>query len=147
MTQVSLQAGSSVESMCKRCKTVTDHHIVVMDGEKIVKVECKVCGGRHVYRPATPTATSSSKKADAPKTPRKVSSSRKTSVSVEAAWEKAVGDAENPVRYAMDAVLQDGDVCKHPTFGLGHVQRHIAANTVEVLFQDGLKNLRCAPRS
>ena len=54
MTDSQIQPGSSVESMCKKCKTVTDHHVVVMAGDKIAKVECKVCNARHAY--ASPKA-------------------------------------------------------------------------------------------
>lgn len=146
MSQKQIQAGSSVESMCKRCKTVTDHHVVVMDGDKIVKVECKVCGGRHAFQSPTPTPEPKVKAAT-PRTPRtpSLSSQRKQSAAVEALWEKNVaGSAAQP--YAMTAFFKVGDVIDHPTFGLGHVQKMIAANTMEVLFQDGIRNLRCAPR-
>ena len=39
---IQIQAGSSVESQCGKCKTVTDHHVVAMDGDQVAKVECKV---------------------------------------------------------------------------------------------------------
>jgi hypothetical protein len=144
MSQKQIQAGSSVESMCKRCKTVTDHHVVVMNGDKIAKVECKVCGGRHAFQ--SPTAEPKVKTA-APRTPRgpSLAAQRKQSAAVEALWEKNVAGTK-ALPYAMTSLFKAGDVIEHPTFGLGHVQKMIAANTIEVLFQDGIRNLRCAPR-
>jgi hypothetical protein len=143
MSQKQIQAGSSVESMCKRCKTVTDHHVVVMEGDKIAKVECKVCGGRHAFQSAKPEP----KPKAAPRTPRVPSAAaqRKQSAAVEALWEKNVAGA-NPLPYAMTSSFKSGDIITHPTFGLGHVQKMISANTIEVLFQDGVRNLRCVPR-
>ncbi|NLW82483.1 MAG: hypothetical protein GXY42_12560 [Desulfovibrionales bacterium] len=144
MSQNQIQAGSSVESLCKRCKTVTDHHVVVMDKGRIAKVECKICLARHAYQ--SPSAEVKIKQPAAPKAPRTTSPSRKQSASVEAQWEKSVADAGSLVPYSMAASFRAGDVMDHPVFGLGAVQKFVSFNTVEVLFRDGLKNLRCAPR-
>ncbi len=143
MTQNQIQAGSSVESKCKKCKTVTDHHVVIMDGEKIAKVECKVCSGRHAYQP--PKAEPKVKAPSAPKDPRKPST-RKQAATLEAQWEKSVSSSTSPLQYAMTASFKAGDVMMHATFGLGAVQKFISFNTIEVLFRDGVKNLRCAPK-
>ncbi|NCD24087.1 MAG: hypothetical protein EOL86_00645 [Deltaproteobacteria bacterium] len=131
--------------MCKRCKTVTDHHVVVMDGDKIAKVECKVCGGRHAFQSATP-APKAKPKTTTPRAPKGQSAAaqRRQSAAVEAVWEKNVAGSV-PQPYAMTFSFKAGDVIDHPTFGLGHVQKMIAANTMEVLFHDGIRNLRCAP--
>lgn len=144
MSQQQIQAGSSVESACKRCKTVTDHHVVVMDGDKIVKVECKVCGGRHAFQSAKPEPKVKSTTPNPPRTPS-AAAQRKQSAAVAALWEKNTSGG-TPMPYAMTASFKTGDVIDHPTFGLGHVQKTIAANTIEVLFQDGIRNLRCAPQ-
>ncbi len=143
MTQNQIQAGSSVESQCRKCKIVTDHHVVVMDGEKIAKVECKVCGGRHAFKPLKAAAAEPKTRATQPKAPRQSAAAKKQSSMVEAMWEKAV--AENtPIAYAMTGCFKAGDVISHPTFGLGAVQKFMRPNTIEVLFQDSLRNLRCA---
>jgi hypothetical protein len=43
----------------------------------------------------------------------------------------------------MSGSFQVGDVITHPVFGLGAVRKMIRADTMEVLFADGVRNLRC----
>lgn len=136
-----IQPGSSVESQCKKCKTVTDHYVVVMDGEKIAKVECKVCGGRHVCKPPQ-AAQAAIRMREALKTPRSVVPPKRQSSTVRALWEQAVADA-SPIPYAMTGLYRATDIIDHPVFGLGAVQKFMRPNTIEVLFEDGVRNLRC----
>ncbi|PTN36546.1 hypothetical protein [Desulfonatronum sp. SC1] len=147
MTTETIQAGSSVESSCRKCKTVTDHHVVVMIDEKIGKVQCKVCGGQHAHRPPKAAAQP---KAPAEKKPRasaakKPAAPKKPSPEVLALWENKVASAApgDVKPYAMTADFGDGDVINHSVFGPGYVQRFIKPNMIEVLFEDGLKMLRC----
>lgn len=153
MTNEPVQAGSSVESACRKCKTVTDHHVVVMVDEKIGKVQCKVCGGQHAHRP--PKAAPASKaviqpKAAVPKKPKASGAKKNTapkvpSPEVLALWESKIASApQADVKpYAMTAAFVGGDVISHPFFGPGYVQRVVKPNMVEVLFENGLKTLRC----
>lgn len=161
MSENQIQAGSSVESLCKRCKTVTDHHVVAMLGEKIAKVECKVCRARHSYAspkaeakaPAAPRvrsgATGSVKEvspAAAPKaaSPRKTSAAAGRQAQAQAEqWEKLVGQCLSPLAYGMDRTFRTGDVIDHPVFGPGYVQKVMKPNTIEVFFRDAVRNLRC----
>ena len=46
-----LSAGSTIETQCTRCRTLTNHTIVAMVGEKIVRVECNTCHSMHNYHP------------------------------------------------------------------------------------------------
>jgi len=148
MTDNQIQAGSSVESLCRKCKTVTDHHVVVMDGDKIVKVECKVCRGRHAY--ASPKAEPKAKTPAAPR-PRSASpvSSRAAAASSRQAqaqaeqWEKLVAPCVTPLEYTMERTFRVGDVIDHPVFGLGYVQKIMKPSTVEVFFKDAVRNMRC----
>lgn len=154
MTNTStLQAGSSVESQCKKCKTVTDHHVVAMNGEKIVKVQCKVCSARHAYlspatekapkEPKVPKEPKALKEPKAPRAKKSVVAPHKAASTEQ--WEKLVNDGLSRVSYAMTASFQVGDIMEHPTFGRGYVQKCYKPCTVEVLFEDGLRNMRCAP--
>lgn len=143
---IQIQAGSSVESQCGKCKTVTDHHVVAMDGDQVAKVECKVCGARHAYKPPKSAASVSaapkvrSSRAASPKaTPSKAPAPRRTP---SALWEQSVAGAAS-VPYDMSGVFQAGDVIEHAVFGLGAVQKFMRPNTIEVLFADGVRNLRC----
>lgn len=145
-----IQAGSSVESKCGKCKTITDHHVVVMDGSQVARVECKVCGARHAYKPsksapavAAAPKIRSSRPASTKAAATKVAPTKSAAISKpSAAWEQAVAGAA-PVPYDMAGSFQVGDVITHPVFGLGAVQKVIRPNTMEVLFADGMRNLRC----
>ncbi|TVQ98542.1 MAG: hypothetical protein EA399_09990 [Desulfovibrionales bacterium] len=148
-----IQAGSSIESACRKCKTVTDHHVVVMLDGQIGKVQCKVCGGQHAHRPpkeaATPKAPAQPRTAG--EKTKKTAASKKTVVpkkpspEVLALWESKIS-AVSPAdirTYAMTDAFQEGEVISHATFGQGYVQRLIKPNMIEVLFEDGVKLLRC----
>ena len=58
-----LNAGEEVDSQCLKCKDITNHTIIAMVDEKIGKVQCNVCGGRHNYRPAQPEKAQKKKSA------------------------------------------------------------------------------------
>ena len=165
MSENQIQAGSSVESLCKKCKTVTDHHVVAMLGDKIAKVECKVCRARHSYTsPKAETkaqtaprvrsgATGTVKEipqAAAPKaaSPRKSSAAASRQAQAQAEqWEKLVGPCPAPLAYGMDRTFRAGDVIDHPVFGAGYVQKLMKPNTNEVIFNDAVRNLRCGKLS
>jgi len=161
MTENQIQAGSSVESVCKKCKAVTDHHVVAMLGDKIAKVECKVCRARHAYASpkaeakaapaarvrngatgAVTPATSPAPAARAAK-PARVTAAVKQAQAHAAQWEKLTSGSGEPLGYAMDRTYSVGDLLNHPVFGLGHVQKVMKPCTIEVIFQDSIRNLRC----
>jgi hypothetical protein len=142
------QAGSSVESACRKCKTITDHHVVIMLDEKIGKVQCKVCGGKHAYRPPKAEPSPKASRSAKPKTSaasKKPSAPKKPAPEVEAHWRSMIDavPSEQVQPYAMSGMYQAGNVIDHSTFGLGYVQKFIKPNMIEVLFKDGIKNLRC----
>lgn len=165
MSENQIQAGSSVESLCKKCKTVTDHHVVAMLGDKIAKVECKVCHARHSYtspkaeakapaasrvRSAATGIVKETPQAAAPKaaSPRKsnAAASRQAQAQAEQ-WEKLVGPCLAPLAYNMERTFRVGDVIDHPVFGPGYVQKLMKPNTIEVMFKDASRNLRCGKLS
>lgn len=45
-----MRLGDSVDDHCSRCKRTTDHSIVAMNGEDVVKVLCRTCSSEHKYR-------------------------------------------------------------------------------------------------
>jgi len=127
--------------MCKKCKTVTDHYVVVMAAEKISKVECKVCKARHAF--ASPKAEPKVKAAATPR-PKKASlASSKQAQALAEQWEKMVSSCERPLSYSMERSFQVGDVIDHPTFGLGYVQKLMKPCTAEIQFKDAVRNMRC----
>jgi hypothetical protein len=159
MTENQIQAGSSVESICKKCKAVTDHHVVAMLGDKIAKVECKVCRARHAYASpkaeakaapaarvrngATGAVTQAAAPAPRAAKPARLTAAAKQAQAHAAQWEKMTADATTPLGYAMDRTYSVGDVIDHPVFGLGRVQKVMKPCTIEVIFQDSVRNLRC----
>jgi hypothetical protein len=140
-----LSAGENIEARCTRCRTVLNHTIVAMIGERVVRVECNTCHSMHNYI--------REKTADVP-APR--TSSRK-SAAVSGKAKKEPGRAEReewdtlratmegkPVRaYDMNGKYRANDLVEHAVFGLGIVLRLAGPNKMEVFFQSGKKLLCC----
>lgn len=140
-----LSAGENIEARCTRCRTVLNHTIVAMVGERVVRVECNTCRGVHNYV---------AEKTAALPAPR---ASNRKSASVSGKAKKEPGRAEreewdtlraamegNPVQaYDMDGKYRANDLVEHVVFGLGIVLRMAGPNKMEVFFQSGKKLLRC----
>ncbi len=45
-----MRLGDYIDDHCSRCKRTTDHSIVAMVGEEMVKVMCRTCNSEHKYR-------------------------------------------------------------------------------------------------
>lgn len=45
-----MRLGDDIDDHCSRCKRSTDHAIVSMMGEEVLKTRCRTCGGEHKYR-------------------------------------------------------------------------------------------------
>jgi len=116
---MSAAVGADVEALCSKCGDVW-HVVVAKVGEKIVKVQCKQCGGYHRYRsphgaPAEaklPSATRPPKEPKAPKAP------------VERFEKPAVAaDLTKPARpYRASEKFVVGERVDHPTFGQGIIE-------------------------
>lgn len=140
MTEETMQAGNSIESKCLKCKEVTTHHVVVVVDGKVTKVQCKLCGGRHIYR--SPVAVKTAKK---PARPKKNAIPARRVPLVAEEWEKMFksADSSRAIPYSMVGTFPVGAVIDHHTFGLGFTKRVIRPNKVEVLFKDSIKTLIC----
>jgi hypothetical protein len=136
-----LEAGSEVGSRCLKCKDFTNHTILAMAEGQVAKVQCKVCGGRHNYRPATPEKPEGAKKKAAPRT----SGVNARIAKAEAGFEALLGkrDPSKAKPYAMTATFKKGDLLDHPTFGLGVVTGILKPNKAEVQFRQETKILIC----
>jgi hypothetical protein len=140
-----LSAGENVEAHCTRCRTVLNHTIVAMVGERVVRVECNTCRGVHNYI--------REKTADVP-APR-TSSRKGAAVSGKAGKEPGRAEREEweslraamegkPVQaYDMNGKYRSNDLVEHAVFGLGIVQLVVGPNKMNVFFQSGKKLLRC----
>ncbi|PLX94743.1 MAG: hypothetical protein C0619_02440 [Desulfuromonas sp.] len=131
--QKTLSAGDPVEARCTKCRKITNHIVIAMAETVPAKVECNVCSGQHKYRP--PAA------AKKPAVRRTVS--QKTSAKQE--WEalRPKMDSDKAKDYSMEGSYKVNSLVNHPLFGLGVVQRNVGSQKMEVLFEIGLKTMRC----
>jgi len=145
MTANNLTAGSEVDSHCLKCKDLTNHTIIALADEKIAKVQCNVCGGKHKYRPAKPAKSSKVKtkvsKTSAAKAASAALKEQKAAADFEALFKDR--DTAEAKPYGMTATFKKNDMIDHPTFGLGLVTSTIQADKIEVMFKDGSKLLIC----
>lgn len=45
-----MRLGDYIDDHCSRCKRTTDHSVVAIVGEEVVKVMCRTCNSEHKYR-------------------------------------------------------------------------------------------------
>ena len=45
-----MRLGDDIDDHCSRCKRTTDHSVVAMAGDDVLKTRCRTCGGEHKYR-------------------------------------------------------------------------------------------------
>ncbi len=128
-----LLAGDPIEARCTKCRKNTDHLIITIDDESPVKVQCKTCNRQHKYRPPTQ-----------PKKPG-VRLALQNKEAERKEWEllRPKMNSSNASDYSMTAPYKIKALINHPLFGLGQVQRVLGSQKVAVLFEDGLKTMRC----
>lgn len=130
--KATLSVGDIIDAQCSKCKRITNHIVVALVGDKPASVNCNTCGGVHRYRRAAPAV----------KAPKAAS----TAPSAKAEDWKALHSAINsiaPKDYDMEAGYRVGSVIRHPSYGLGLVQRMAGDRKMEILFESGKKVLRC----
>lgn len=148
MSTRKLSAGDIIEARCTRCRDILNHRIVAMVEEKVVRVECNTCSGVHnYYPPPTPktaktpgSAATSKKPAATPRTARKDPAQADRD---EWASLRPNMRIDRAITYSMTTKFKVNDVVDHPVFGLGVVKLLIAPNKMQVLFEEGIKLLRC----
>jgi hypothetical protein len=145
MSMKKLSAGDNIEAHCTRCRSVLNHTIVAMVGERVVRVECNTCRGMHNYSGVKTTV------APAPRTSnRKIAAvsgkaKKEPGRAEREEWESLRAAVEGkPVRaYDMNGKFRANDLVEHDVFGLGIVQLVTGPNKMNVIFQSGKKLLRC----
>ena len=157
-----IKPGDYITARCGKCDDITGHVVmIVVDGE-ILRVECKACGSVHKYR-AQKTARlkkeatgykhvrAGQDRAKATETGQKTTSpsragaAPKTRTKHKAAWEEAVFKLSHlePQEYRMDTSFTVQTLVLHPTFGQGVVLTLHKPDKVDILFEEGVKTLRC----
>lgn len=146
-----LSAGDIIDARCTRCREILNHRIVAMVEDKVVRVECNTCGGVHNYYPpptpkeakaakATKETSASSRAASTARTPKKNPNDAERE---EWASLRPTMQIERAQDYDMNGNYRVNTLVKHSAFGFGIVKLLIAPNKMQVLFQDGIKLLRC----
>jgi len=128
---------------------VLNHTIVAMVGERIVRVQCNTCGGQHNYHPPQEekklVERSAVSRAAMPRPSAAGRPRREPVPQGPSEWERRMEQADPAAAtpYAMDRPFRAGESVSHPVFGLGFVLTVTKPNKAEILFQDGVKLLRC----
>ena len=140
MTKISLSEGSSIEARCTKCRKNSNHLIVSMNDSKPDKVQCTTCEHQHNYKPPVVRKTAAETLVTKNKEMK-----RKKSENERKEWNALKPDMANKKAqsYSMTATYKVKSLINHPVFGLGHVQRVVGPQKIEVLFEDGLKMMRC----
>lgn len=154
MTTKPSKPGTEVDSWCTKCRMDLLHRIIAVHNGKIIRVECRTCGGHHNYRapksalgaPRTGIARAApsekpraSSSAPSPKRAAAAEAERQR----EATWQKAVlGQPISSFKaYRATQTFSHGDLIRHGKFGDGYIVRVIDRQKVEVMFKDGPRML------
>jgi hypothetical protein len=139
-----LSAGKEVLSYCTKCRMDLLHVIIAMQGDRIVRVQCKTCRGDHVYK--APKGVKDPSMAPPPRSAGSATGEKKVPaarVAVETEWARLMKEnAGKPLRdYAADQKFAVGDRLKHPLFGEGVVMKILFPKKVEICFSMDVKVL------
>lgn len=133
MQSTTLSVGDPIEARCTKCRKNTNHIIVAMIEEKPAKVQCNTCEGQHKYKPPT--------------TPKKPAARRTVDpkIAEKKEWQELMPgmSGKQKTDYSMTTAYKVGSLMDHPIFGVGIVQSLGGPRKVKVLFEDGLKTMRC----
>lgn len=130
--------GADFESMCRKCGDVW-HVVIAMEGARVIKVQCKQCGGLHRPRPPGGKAVAKTTKKKAKKATTKKKTTRRKAA---AGPELIEADPDrDPRPYATTEFFSVGDTVDHKAFGRGVVQTLPGPGKVKIHFPDGMKLL------
>lgn len=114
---MSAGVGADIEALCSKCGDVW-HVVVAKVGEKVVKVQCKQCGGYHRYKSphGAPAVTKLPATNRPPKAPRATPAERFEKPAVAA-------DLTKPSKpYRASELFEVGERIDHPNFGQGVIE-------------------------
>jgi len=161
------KVGGDIDAYCTKCRLDTIHVVVALkpgnEGPK--RVECKSCGGQHMYhapklpsrteapaQPAVVNRSAAARNPAPPKPPKAAKAKAKPTVITAPAgagardWLRRMEDLAvqggTPVRaYSMRETFSAGDPVSHPKFGKGVVLEVLEAKKCAILFEEGRKVL------
>jgi hypothetical protein len=122
-----LEVGDKIDAWCGRCRLMLRHTIEVITGEKIGRVNCNSCKGRHLYRAQQPKTRGAAAAA---------TRERKYELLVRGRTEA------NSIPYSRSARFQVGQLVSHSAFGLGVVTGIRDSVKIDICFAEGEKVLQ-----
>jgi hypothetical protein len=142
---MSLPVGSDIESICGKCGDVW-HVVEAKVGDKIARVVCKQCGGRHRYKPPEGKASANTPAAGTkPVKEKKAAAPRKSRAAKEPEGSSIEPDMSKPPRvYKPSETYAPGERMTHPSFGTGVVELLPGPGKVQVFFPGGRRVLAIA---
>jgi len=140
--------GELIDAYCLRCKLTLSHVVLYESGGTINKVKCRTCGAEHKYRGPKPEIKSGADRLKQAKAGKRTSASPSSQSGrgkpTLREWTQKfelIRDEGDIRTYSIHESFQAGDVIRHPTFGLGFVQRVISETRIDVLFEDDLRRM------
>jgi len=123
---MTLEVGNKIDAWCGRCKMMLRHTIEVITGEKIGRVHCNSCQGRHLYRAQQPRTRGAA---------AALTQERKYELLVRGRTEA------NSTPYSSSARFKVGQLISHASFGLGVVIGARDNVKIDICFPEGEKVL------
>jgi hypothetical protein len=126
--------GKDVDSWCTRCRMVLAHTIEAVVKGRVTRVHCNTCGGQHAYRASAPGSAAAGRA----KRPARGNGARAAAKPARDYATLLRGRDPSTARgYAVTERFKEGEIIRHPTFGLGVVTVLRDGNKIEVMFADG----------
>jgi hypothetical protein len=124
---MALEVGNRIDGWCGRCKMVLRHTIDAIAGEKVGRVHCNSCQGRHAYRAQAPRKRGAA-----------------AAMSQERKYELLLRGrtAANSTPYLSSARFEIGQLISHAAFGLGVVTGARDNVKIDICFPAGAKVLQ-----
>lgn len=140
--------GELIDAYCLRCKLTLSHVVLFEVGGTIQKVKCRTCGAEHKYRGLKPEIKSGETPLKRPRA-RQGAAASASSPSGRGAptlkeWThkmEKLQDEEGIRSYSLRESFTRSDVIRHPTFGIGFVERVLSETRMDVLFKDALRRM------
>ena len=123
---MTLEVGHKIDAWCGRCKSVLRHTIEIITGEKVRRVNCNSCKGRHLYRAQQPKTRGAA---------AALSQERKYELLLRGRTEAS------STPYSSSGRFQVGQLVSHSAFGLGVVTGTRDNVKIDVCFAEGARVL------
>lgn len=137
--------GNAAEGYCLECKRDTVQTVLEVDGLQVRLVRCEKCGiegplrmPRHKTKAGLRAAL---QKKAAPGTKKRRTRKPKEDPGQTFRQLLQGKDIGTAVDYNIKVALEEGDVLKHKTFGIGVVTAIVEANKATILFEEGPRTM------